>query len=153
MPAQCVKGRSHGKPHFRVDSEEKDQEEVSTVSVDYMFMGEHQKEGEEKGMPIMCIKDRKTKVIRARVTPQKGLHWYPVKVLTNFIRALGYTKVIVKSDQEPAILNLKEGVDNENSCEVVMEESPGYDSKGNGEIERAVQMVQEKFRAVKDGVE
>ena len=34
-----------------------------------------------------------------------------------------------------------------------MEESPGYDSKGNGEVERVVQMVQGQFRAMKDALE
>ena len=46
------------------------------VSVDYMFMHDNQGEGGEKGMPIMVIKDRKTRTIRARVVPQKGGHWY-----------------------------------------------------------------------------
>ena len=35
----------------------------------------------------------------------------------------------------------------------MFEESPGYDSQGNGEVERAVQMVQGQFRAAKDGLE
>ena len=37
--------------------------------------------------------------------------------------------------------------------ELVTEESPEYDSKANGEIERAIQMVQGQFRAMKDGLE
>ena len=35
------------------------------VSVDYMFMRDSQGEGEEKGMPFMVVKDRKTRIIRA----------------------------------------------------------------------------------------
>jgi hypothetical protein len=37
--------------------------------------------------------------------------------------------------------------------DVVMEESPEYESKSNGEIERAIQMVQGQFRAMKDRLE
>ena len=59
----------------------------------------------------------------------------------------------MKSDQEPAILSMKEGVKNENAAEIVFEEPPGYDSKGNGEIEQAVQIVQGQFRAMKDALE
>ena len=36
---------------------------------------------------------------------------------------------------------------------MMMEESPEYDSAGNGEVERAGQMVQGQFRTMKDGLE
>ena len=51
-------------------------EREPVVSIDYMFMHDNQAEGEERGMPIMVIKDGRTKVIRARVVPQKGNHAY-----------------------------------------------------------------------------
>jgi hypothetical protein len=70
--SHCVRGKSHGNPHRRKkDLENQDREPV--VSVDYMFMHDNQGESEEKGMPIMVIKDRKTRIIRARVVPQKGI--------------------------------------------------------------------------------
>ena len=50
-------------------------------------------------------------------------------------------------------MGLKEAVKQEIGSEVVLEESPGYDSKANGEVERAVQMVQGQFRAMKDALE
>ena len=118
-----------------------------------MFMHDDQKEGEERGMPILVAKDRRSKVIRARVIPQKGRHWYGVKIAARVVGSLGYKRVILKSDQGPAILNLKEGVKNESAAEITFEESPGYDSKGNGEIEQAVQAVQGQFRTMKDALE
>ena len=90
----------------------------------------------------MVIKDRRTKVIRARVVPQKGNHAYGIKVLSGVIESLGHLKIILKSDQEPAILSLKDAVKMEVRADVVMEESPEYESKSNGEIGRAIQMVQ-----------
>ena len=75
----CVKGKAKGLPHRIIKY--KDEELVPLVSIDYMFMGEEQTEQEEKGMPILVMKDRRTKVIRARVIPQKGRHWYGIKVL------------------------------------------------------------------------
>ena len=123
------------------------------ISIDYMFMHDKQKEGEEKGMPILVMKDRRTKIIRARVVPQKGKHWYAIKVLSGMLDSLGYKKAIFKSDQEPAILSLKEAVKNESGVTLITEESPEYDSQANGEIEVAIQMVQGQFRAMKDGLE
>ena len=70
----CVKGKAKGLPHRIRKQEDKLEEEVPVVSIDYTFMHDKQKEGEEKGMPILVMKDRKTKVIRARVVPQKGKH-------------------------------------------------------------------------------
>ena len=78
------------------------------VSVDYMFMHDNQGEGEEKGMPSMVVEDRKTRIIRARVVPQKGNHAYGIKVLSGVIESLGHSKIILKSDQEPAMLSLKD---------------------------------------------
>ena len=54
--SHCVKGKAHGNHHRRRKAiEGEDREPV--VSVDYMFMHDNQGEGEEKGMPIMVIKD------------------------------------------------------------------------------------------------
>ena len=104
-------------------------------------------------MPIMVVKDRRTKVIRARVVPRKGKHWYGIKVLSGILDSLGHKKIMFKSDQEPAIMGLKEAVKNESGLDIVAEESPEYDSQANGEVERAIQMVQGQFRAMKDGLE
>ena len=92
-------------------------------------------------MPIMVVKDRKTRTIRARVVPQKGNHWYGIKVLSGVIESLGHSKVTLKSDQEPALMSLKDAVKSEVRINMVLEESPEYESKSNGEVERAIQIV------------
>ena len=72
--SHCVKGKAHGNQHKRRKGVElEDREPI--VSVDYMFMHDNQGEGEEKGMPIMVVKDRKTWIIRARVVPPEGQSW------------------------------------------------------------------------------
>ena len=48
---------------------------------------------------------------------------------------------------------LKDAVKSEVRADVVMEESPEYESKSNGEVEKAIQMVQGQFRAMKDRLE
>ena len=46
-------------------------------------------------------------------------------------------KVIIKTDQEPAILELKECAKKERPEEIMFEESPAYDHMANGEAEAA----------------
>ena len=52
---------------------------------------------------------------------------------------LGYKRAIFKSDQEPAIVELKREVVRTRPEEIVLEESPVEDSRSNGYIERAIQ--------------
>ena len=48
---------------------------------------------------------------------------------------------------------MKDAVKSEARVDIVMEESPEYESKSNGEVERAIQMIQGQFRAMKDRLE
>ena len=100
-------------PHRRHDQQGRAEDEIAVVSFDYMSMHDDQFEGEERGIPILVAKDRKKRVIRARVIPQKGAHWYGIKVGSTIVDSLGYKRVVLKSDQEPAILSMKEGIKNE----------------------------------------
>ena len=104
-------------------------------------------------MPIVVMKDRKTRISRARLVPQKGNHRYSIKIVSGAIESLGDSKVILKSDQEPAVMSLKDAVKSEARVDVVLEESPEYESKSNGEIERAIQTVQGQIRTMKDRLE
>ena len=52
--------------------------------------------------------------------PQKGNHGYGIKVLSGIIESLGHSKVILKSDQEPALMSLKDAVKSEVKADVVM---------------------------------
>ena len=56
----------------------------------------------------------------AWVVPEKGEHWYAIKMLVGFADELGYKKIILKSDQEPAILSVKAAVKREMDTRVVL---------------------------------
>ena len=73
----CVKGKAKAKGHQRHGGDYHDGG-VPVVSIDYMFMHGKQREGEEKGMPIVVWVDRKSKVIRSREVPQKGRDSYAI---------------------------------------------------------------------------
>ena len=94
----------------------------------------------------MVITDRKTRSARARVVPQKANRWYGIKVLSGVIESLGHSKIILKSGQEPALLSLKDAVKSEARVNLVLEESPEYESRSNGEVERAIQTIQGQLR-------
>ena len=155
----CVRGRAVSQGHFR---NKKDDKAIPTIGIDYMYMkprkeGEASREeytdGDEAGMPILVIKDENTKRISAHVVPEKGRNAHAVKVLRHEIEILGYKKMILKSDQEPAIMALKESVKRERDEDIVMEESPVGESASNGSIENAVRNVQGQVRSMRDALE
>ncbi len=48
--------------------------------------------------------------LRTKVVPSKGVHVYTVEVVRRFVEQLGYDRLRLKSDGEPAILALREAV-------------------------------------------
>ena len=84
----------------------------------------------------MILKDLKTKLVRASVIPHKWQQWYRVKVLTGIVESLRSKRLIFKGDQEPATQALKDAVNSEARIEIIMGESPEYESKSNGEVEQ-----------------
>ena len=128
------------------------------VSMDYMFLGPpgavaDSATGSDK-LPILVVRDRWTKNIWAFACPSKGTeHPYAGKAVLGAINKLGYTKLILKSDQEPAIKKLAQEVKNGCPSEIILENSQKYVSQSNGEAERAVQSVQGMIRTLKEHVE
>jgi len=147
----CVKGKANGNPHRRRKAIEGESREA-VVSIDYIFMHDSREEGEEQGMPIIVVKDRRTMIIRVRVFPQNGNHWYGIKALSGVVESLGCSKVILKSDQGPSVMS-KDAVKVESRFDLVLGESPEYESKSSYEIESAIQTVHGQFRAMKDRLE
>ena len=95
-------------------------------------------EDEGKGMPMIVMHDRRSKYVAAEIMTEKGVNPYAVKRLAQLINRLGYRRVIIKSDQEPSIIALKEAVKRELEMEVSFEESPVGEHQSNGAIENAV---------------
>ncbi len=89
----------------------------------------------------------------ARVVPSNGVDNYAVETVKGTVERLGHKKIIMKSDNEPAILALKEDVRRESDVEIVMEEVPVGDHEANGLAENAVKNVQGQFRVIKDALE
>ena len=95
----------------------------------------------DKGRPILVLKVSRSEVAPARVVPKKGKYQYAIKRLQKDIANPGYKKLILRSDNEVAIIALKQAVKRERDQDIILEESPEYDSIGNGEVERQIQEV------------
>ena len=89
------------------------------------------------------MKDRDSKTIFADVVEMKGrgLEGTVENVVRNIAR-LGYKKVILCSDQEPAILDLIEGVIAKRKEPTVPQNSPVGESQSKGLVEKGSQVYQ-----------
>ena len=110
----CVRGKAKAAYH---NMKAKGPEDISVVSMDYMYM--ETAESDDRGMPILVTKDRTTGWTSARVVPKKGKHPYAVKGVMQDIEWMGYKKVILKSDQEPAILEVKDIIKKESIGDIM----------------------------------
>ena len=134
---------------------------IPTVSVDYAFMGGLRADGSGRAtdMPIMVTKCDADRWVTSDPVPAKGtsIHMHGARCLAEVIVQTGFPKLILKSDGEPAIKELKrEAVKlarEEVNIEVVMEESMEYVSETNGPVEQAVRAVEDKVRTLKFAVE
>ena len=110
----CVRGRAESGHHRQgVTKPEK-----ATFCSDYMTMKstegrkreweKGEKGGVDEGLPIIVWKERKSGVINAHVVPEKGANHYAAKRIAQDIKWLGYGELVWKSDQEAAIVALRD---------------------------------------------
>ncbi len=85
----CMKGRAEAYGHRKRGGETGD---VPTVSLEYVYTCSGQEKEEEKGMPIIVVKDHKTRMVMAKVVPSKGVQECAVEVVRKFVKQLGYTR-------------------------------------------------------------
>ena len=86
---------------------------------------------------------------------EKGPSEYAIEAIVEDIESLGIKRFIFKSDQEPAILALKERIIEAlgKKYEVIPEESPVGDHQANGEIENCIKELEKQIRILKLGLE
>ena len=147
----CVQGKGVSYPHRKRKG---DENEVPVISSDYM--GVKQREPEEGQNPILVSVDRKTKMKFANVLKQKGVEHYAVeRHARDLVDGLGYSKFVMKDDQEPAIKALREAVIRRvialkgDGVQVLPEESPVGESQSDGEVESAIKQVQGQIRTLR----
>ena len=121
------------------------------ISADYCFLGNE--EGESQA-PVWVMTDHETKAVFAYVCECKGSESKGVvDQVVEDINKLGRTKVILKTDQEPAIRDAQRAVRDKRKHEAILENSPVGESQSNGIVERCIQTVVAQVRAMKDALE
>ena len=144
------RGKARANPHKWVDHSD---ETTPVVTVDYCFMNSRADDvvmDEKTHAPILVVRDRWTKHLFANVLPYKGVTKGPYgsKVLLNDIKKLGYSKLIIRHDPQPALTSVVEGVKNGFEGTLIIEKSPKGLKESKGEIERAVQTLEGQARTL-----
>ena len=107
-------------------------------------------------MPVMFGREKRTKMIIAHVVPFKGggVDWLVGQLLRDLRKMDAHGKVILKSDQENAILDVlndvcKQRRKENDSAVTIVESSPKGESQSNSIAERAVQDLEGGVRTHK----
>ena len=89
----------------------------------------------------------------AHVVTNNGLDPHAIKMVVRQIKISGYTRMILKSDQEPSIMALLETEKRElgEACEIIPEQSPVGEHKSNGQVENAFKTTQAQIRTMRIG--
>ena len=107
---------------------------------------------------LFVARDSKSKAVFVWVVPVKGVaKGFAVKSLVDAVRWPGYTKVALKSDNEPAIVKLLGEALRElriHGLEQCLEEHPPeYDPQSNGSAEVGVKLVKGHLRTMRSCLE
>jgi len=144
----CVRGRGKNWAHFKA-KEVEEEERCPAVSFDYCFLRD------KTGGPSIAVlvgKDRQTGALLAHEVPEKGvgLEWTAKQVCRDLIKFGIGGQVVLKGDQEPALVALIEDVIKQRgSSRTVPEWSPTGESQANGLAERGVQTIEGLVRSHK----
>ena len=143
----CVasKGRAHAHPS-------REEGGLPESGIDYGFFGLDR----EDVLPILCVKCRNssTGCVGATVVDRKGASDYASSFLTEFIKSLGFKRILVRSDNERSLLSSIERVtSNSTGVELVLMTSPEGDHQANGLAEVGVCEIMAQTRILRSPLE
>ena len=159
----CVRGRGTGEQHRPAGTST-----IPVIAFDYLFItsdkiltrSELTENEEQKVMlKVLVVKDTKSRAIFAHAVRQKGVdeEGYAVARVVEDVKWLGYTKLILKTDGERAIVRLLrealKRIKTDVADQASFEHPPPYDSRSNGSIENAVRLFKGVLRTAKLALE
>jgi len=139
----CVKARGREDQHRARKT--KDEDGITEVAMDYCSVGD---------MRLLVGRENKSGHIFSHLVQCKGIQ--DNRVVHKVMRSIsdtGNTTIALKTDGEPAIVQLQEKIVNEREQPTIPKNPPAYDPQSNGVAERAVQEVKCQLRATKLGLE
>ena len=147
--AHCVAARGRNFPHKRSEGEKEDQHPC--VHLDYCFPRDTV--GGES-VPVLVARFSDSKSLAGHVVPHKGAsHRWSVDQVCRDLRKFGLAgTVILRSDQEPALVDLLKEVAKvreASGMKTIIEHSAVGESQANGTAEQAVQAVEGIMRTMK----
>ena len=157
----CMRGKSKASGH-RTSSGAR---EKPIISIDYAFLGVSKGTSREDRIkleseavaaghtPTLVMFDSESRGIYAYAATRKGYDERLCRQVVNDLDNLGYKDVVLKSDQEPAIVNLMEIIKANWNGNAALENSPVRESEANGAVERAIQTWEGQVRTMKDALE
>ena len=162
----CLEGRGR---EFGHEAHRGDKEAwmMPVISFDYCFVSDRGEVTNEEGFvaagesaaKVLVIRDSKSKCVFAHVVPSKGADekGFAVDALVDDVKWLGYSKMTLKSDNEPAIVKLLSEALRElriQGLEQTLEEhSPEYDPQANGSAEVGVRLLKGHLRTLRSCLE
>lgn len=141
----CIRARGLLEQHRK---QEKDLSAIPTLSMDYFYFAEG-----EQGLTHLQIKDSHSGMSWASPVPAKSDDQFAINFVLGVLEEVGYQRLILRSDNEPAIKTLKVAVKKAASCDVVLEEAKTGDSRSNGVAEVAVNETKKQVRAMKSSLQ
>ena len=147
----CVEAKGKEDPH-RLNREGKGKGEIPTIGMDYKSLGESAVEEDKK--TTIVVRDGRSRTTFSHVVQQKGMGdgWIVNKLIED-IETLGYTDIIIKTDGEPALMQVAKEIKARRRHPTIPNEPPAYDPQSNGAIEKAVGEVTGQVRALKIALE
>jgi hypothetical protein len=151
----CIRGRSENAPHQALG--EQGEAGVPLISMDYSFLGrsaEERAEQDRGGLhPVLVYHDARSSGLYAHLLANKGVDVRTAKLVVTNLDRLGYKRIVLRTDQEPAMISLADQIAELWKGEIVPERSPAGESQSNGAAERAVKSMMGHIRTLHDALE
>ena len=134
----CVAGAANDRAHVARGEEG----QVPEIHSEYCFC--RNRRGDRLYRPVLVTKTRGKRAFSAHAVPKNGTGggWIVQQLLRDLKKWGLRSDLILRSDGEPALLDLLDKVSNLRGKNTMIETSPVGDSRSNGLAERAVQSVQ-----------
>ena len=139
----CVRGRAKNALHPMVS---RDADAIPVISFEYCNLGNREMPDVADGVnddhgptPVLVMHDSISKGVYAHAVPHKGTQHdgahLAIQAVAADIESLGYSRIVVKGDQEPSLQAFLRRVRSHVRCDCIPEQSAEGEPQSNGAAE------------------